>query len=591
MILLNEEKDWFENYSKAGKDATRYNKILIDAKKRIGKKPKKLKKVNPCPEIAAFEALEKKQEELLNDDNVDIFNEPKEKDKEKKDNKYLNQKLYFKAKLKYHDYHMNHLKKKEVEYNPSCTKYNPKYNCILKATKSCPSWEKQIGRKPIKPKEVCDKFYLEHDDIIDTMAGSAFIDMSKQPVTRQSVFDNQEKDNSLENYSVININYNNINYNLNENNQRPYTSLTKEVTKTSSRISNRSNNDIILENNYNNLNNNNKGFSSRVTSAKYNKRKIMKRILEAKNKEIINFNNISEINFNNAININDFSNNTRNTINFKKRKTTTQTQNINSNNTAISSNSIDMYNRYYIERMRKLKSKNKKKVSNSAFNSKSRIKAPDFSKNLSRESLDKLKEKDDTIVPYLIPDYSQVRPKPKMMVSYSKKNSNHKIYKNQSSKINSINSSFFYDADKAIENVNNHSTIHSPDFSLMSSRPIDNDPLPSYMKKIVDRSGLSEFSLNMNNYKNRDFGTMRTSFFPKQSFNKMINLNLLRSKKFFGNFIFGEKRKKFKKNNPLLAKVIRFYRNNFENVMLERNLKKFDNVTYKGIENNKNKFL
>ena len=78
MILLNEEKDWFENYSKAGKDATRYNKILIDTKKRIGKKPKKLKKVNPCPEIAAFEALEKKQEELINDDNVDIFNEPKE---------------------------------------------------------------------------------------------------------------------------------------------------------------------------------------------------------------------------------------------------------------------------------------------------------------------------------------------------------------------------------------------------------------------------------------------------------------------------------------------------------------------------------
>jgi hypothetical protein len=73
---------------------------------------------------------------------------------------------------------MNHLKKREVEYNPSCTKYNPKYNCVLKAPQSIPSWEKQLGRKPFKQKEVCDKFYLEHDDIIDTMAGSAFIDMS-----------------------------------------------------------------------------------------------------------------------------------------------------------------------------------------------------------------------------------------------------------------------------------------------------------------------------------------------------------------------------------------------------------------------------
>ena len=564
MILLNEEKDWFDNYSKAGKDATRYNKILIDTKKNIGRKPKKLKKVNTCPEIAAFEALEKKREDLLNDDNIDIFEEQIEEKKEKKENKYLNQKLYFKTKYKYHDYHMNHLKKREVEYNPSCTKYNPKYNCVLKAPQSIPSWEKQLGRKPFKQKEVCDKFYLEHDDIIDTMAGSAFIDMSKQPMGRQSYFDNQEKENSIDNISVININYNNINYNFNENKKRPITSLTKEITKTSSRISNKSNNDLI-ENNNNNINKN-KSFSSRVNSAKYN---------------------------NSAININDFSNSNNNTIfsvKYKKRKT--QTQNINSNNTAISSNSIEMFNRYYIERMKKIKAKHKKKkVSNSAFNSKSRIKAPDFSKNLSRESLDKIKENNNECVPYLIPDYSQVRPKPKMMVSYSKKNTRHKIYKNQSSKIKPVNYSLFYDADKAIENVNNHTTIHSPDFSLMTSRPIDNDPLPSYMKKIVDRSGLSEFSLNMNNYKNRDFGTMRTSFFPKQSFNKMINLNLLRSKKFFGNIIFGEKRKKFKKNNPLLAKVIRFYRNNFENVILERNLKKFDNVTYKGIDNNKNKFI
>jgi len=564
MILLNEEKDWFDNYSKAGKDATRYNKILIDTKKNIGRKPKKLKKVNTCPEIAAFEALEKKREDLLNDDNIDIFEDPIEEKKEKKENKYLNQKLYFKTKYKYHDYHMNHLKKREVEYNPSCTKYNPKYNCILKAPQSIPSWEKQLGRKPFKQKEVCDKFYLEHDDIIDTMAGSAFIDMSKQPMGRQSYFDNQEKENSIDNISVININYNNINYNFNENKKRPITSLTKEITKTSSRISNKSINDLIENYNNNNINKN-KSFSSRVNSAKYN---------------------------NSAININDFSNSNNNTIfsvKYKKRKT--QAQNINSNNTAISSNSIEMFNRYYIERMKKIKAKHKKKVSKSSFNSKSRIKAPDFSKNLSRESLDKIKENNNECVPYLIPDYSQVRPKPKMMVSYSKKNTRHKIYKNQSSKIKPVNYSLFYDADKAIENVNNHTTIHSPDFSLMTSRPIDNDPLPSYMKKIVDRSGLSEFSLNMNNYKNRDFGTMRTSFFPKQSFNKMINLNLLRSKKFFGNIIFGEKRKKFKKNNPLLAKVIRFYRNNFENVILERNLKKFDNVTYKGIDNNKNKFI
>ena len=38
MILLKEGKDWFENYSKAGKEATKFNKILIDAKKYDFKK-------------------------------------------------------------------------------------------------------------------------------------------------------------------------------------------------------------------------------------------------------------------------------------------------------------------------------------------------------------------------------------------------------------------------------------------------------------------------------------------------------------------------------------------------------------------------
>ena len=166
------------------------------------------------------------------------------------------------------------------------------------------------------------------------------------------------------------------------------------------------------------------------------------------------------------------------------------------------------------------------------------------------------------------------------MVSYNKR---HKVKKltSKSSDIKGINYSFYFDADKCFDKINNHSTIHVPDFRLMSSRPIDEDPLPSYMKKIVDRTGLCEYSLNMNNYSNRDFGNIKTTFFPKKSFNKIINLNLLRSKKFFGNIIFGETRKKFKKTNPLIEKIIRFYSKNYENILKEKNLNKFDSITYK----------
>ena len=79
MILLKEGKDWFENYSKAGKEATKFNKILIDAKKSLTKNPQKRKMVNNCLEISAFESLEKKKEEsiakALNQDN-NIFDNP-----------------------------------------------------------------------------------------------------------------------------------------------------------------------------------------------------------------------------------------------------------------------------------------------------------------------------------------------------------------------------------------------------------------------------------------------------------------------------------------------------------------------------------
>ena len=585
MILSKEEKNWFDSYSKAGKEATKFNKIFTDAIRNTSIKAQKKKRVNPCPEIAAFESIEKKQEEmeeklkLLNEDNIDIFNEPKVEEK-LKINKYINQKKNLKNNYKFHDYHMSHLKKKETEFNPCCTKYNPKYDSIKKVPQSIPSWEKQSGRKTPKKKDSCDEFYIEHKDIIDTMAGSSFIDMSKQP-EKKGLFSNlEEKEYIIDNYSFIksnNFEYN-FNYNFNEDSKRPISGLTKEVTKASSRVTNKSNINDITDSNTNR----NKKTTSRISSASNIKRKIIKNVLEKKKRG--NIMNISEIKQNDIININD--NNEKN-INYKIINNKRRSQTLNSNNTAFSSNnSMELVNQYYLDRMKKINA-NKKKKSSSYIKKKSKIKAPDFSKNLSRESLEKLKEGNNYCVPYIIPNYTQIREKPIMLVSYTKKDTNHKIYRNLSSKIPKMNYSFYYDADKAIKNINNHSVIHPPDFNLMSSRPLDDDdPLPLYMKKLVDRSGLSQFSLNMNNYKNRGLGSIKTSFFPKKSYNKLVNINLLKSRKFFGNILFGENKRKLIKNDPLMAKVIRFYNQNLQNIMAERSLKKFDGVTLKAYDNN-----
>ena len=60
------------------------------------------------------------------------------------------------------------------------------------------------------------------------------------------------------------------------------------------------------------------------------------------------------------------------------------------------------------------------------------------------------------------------------------------------------------------------------------------------MKRIYTRNScydITQLSLKLNNYKNRGFAKMNSSFWPKKSFNKIINLNLLKSKKFLNNVI------------------------------------------------------
>ena len=608
MFKLNETKDWLYNFSKAGKDATKFNKVLSDTIRNSKSKQNKKIYVNPCPEIAAFENLEKKKEEmdkLMNDD-FDIFEKPVEEKEEKEESreKTVDEKVTNKEKYKYHDQHMKNLKKKEEHVNPSCTKYNPKYESIRRNT-SIPSWGKQVGRRPLQKRDICDKFYLEHDNIMDTMAGNAFIDMSKQPVKR-SIYDFQEKEKDKDkillyennNYSIINLNNtNNIELNINENSKR--SAFNKEMTKSSSRFSNKKLNETndLSNNKYISLNNNNSA-SSRMNSAN---RRILKRIFDKKNKKeksFMNISNVSEIkpdvDFNENINANDISNsiNTVSLTRTKSKKLIKSTVNnfqINSSNTILSShnNSIELLNTYYKKRM------SSKRPKNAHLNpklkkekSKSLIKAPDFSKSLSRETTKKIKDQSETVIPYLIPNYTQVRERPIMMVSYNKRKKVKNI-NTIASKIKGINYSFYFDADKCYDKINNHSTVHVPDFRLMSSRPIDDGPLPSYMKKIIDRTGICEYSLIMNNYKNRDFGNIHTTIFPKKSFNKVINLNLLRSKKFFGNIIFGECRKKIKKTSPLMEKIIRFYSKNYERILKEKDLDKFDSVTYKKYDDSK----
>lgn len=117
------------------------------------------------------------------------------------------------------------------------------------------------------------------------------------------------------------------------------------------------------------------------------------------------------------------------------------------------------------------------------------------------------------------------------MVKYSKKRT--KNYK--TARDIPADTIFVGDPGKFLNKTGNHKEVHPIDFSRMEGRPLQDDPLPCYMKGITSRQSqvlLTDKSLKLNNYSEAKFVDSQSSFFPKKSFNKIINLNLMNSKKF-----------------------------------------------------------
>ena len=168
------------------------------------------------------------------------------------------------------------------------------------------------------------------------------------------------------------------------------------------------------------------------------------------------------------------------------------------------------------------------------------------------------------------------------MVSYSKKKDNKN--RAQSSRATGLNYSYYYNPDKALDKINNHSTIHVPDFDLMSSRPIDNNPLPSYMQKVHDRfflNNMNDKSLSLNNYSNRGYFSATSSFFPKRSYNNIINYSVINSEKKNDN----KKDDDIEKRIELLKLQVNYSPQVYEQLVKDGTLNKFDKVSLKSNNN------
>ncbi|MCQ2815946.1 MAG: hypothetical protein MJ252_01650, partial [archaeon] len=188
---------------------------------------------------------------------------------------------------------------------------------------------------------------------------------------------------------------------------------------------------------------------------------------------------------------------------------------------------------------------------------------PDFSKTTGREPNFTNRTKMLPALPSnCAPNYDFVREREKMMAIYYDQ---HKIKKFHKEKYEKLNFVYQFDYDKYFNCVNNNKEPKTPNFKLMTSRPIDNkDPLPSYMKNLFfkfDNKMFTADSLKMNNFSNGQFCSDYSSFAPKKTFNKKIKESTLPND-FYGTFYKSQlKRNDFNKDicEEILSKTqIRF---------------------------------
>ena len=213
-------------------------------------------------------------------------------------------------------------------------------------------------------------------------------------------------------------------------------------------------------------------------------------------------------------------------------------------------------------------------------NKKIHINVPDFRTTISREQVEKIKGVKGFPMAFIQPNFAIRWERPKTMAVYDMPKKN----KPRNKQIIGIDSSINFDPNKIIDKVNNHVPSTVPNFDMMTSRPNKPGPLPSFMQKMYTRESaycMTEKSLKENNYPNAKFMSATTSFWPKRSYNRIINLNLLNGQ------IFKNKKEKdetIEKQKNMVISSTKFYHQNFDDLLKEGYLNKFDNVTYKTIK-------
>ena len=560
-MFLNEHKGWYGNFSGAGKTSAITYKALINQQNKLTKKHH----FNPY-KIEPFDPEVQKEILKQKEDNIDIFkldniDQPVLTKSSSsslitaKRNQKENSKRYY-----YHNKHRNQKRTTRHEYIPGCTDYYPKYTLTLSRSVSGAAWNTLTGRKElIKKDSTNSKFYLEKESILSTKAGKSFVDMSKQtsrPETGKKYMHSQWQFTP----SITKGN-------------RPLSSKLSFSGKYYTEQENFAT--IELSSNYND----DKGISSmkniNTNNIKHKHKQNMRPFTANIHNKHLKQSESSPLLINDTptgtMLLSSF---TSQSIPQEKQQISTQTE-----------DSYEQHKQQYLKLYKKTPktpithSKTQTQVKSTIKTKRKFIKAPDFQKTISREHIAMLNDKKKALISFSLPNYKQVRERPLSMVVYDRKN----YSKPKSKAFQGVDYSFNYDPDKMICKVNNHKRVQTPNLSLTKSRPDDvNDPLPSYMKQIFNRNSCYQttaLSLKMNNFANGVYLQPSNENWHKKTFNKIINLNLLNNKEFVKTFI--KNQKQFAKGKDTIAKSFKFYKKNYNDLLKDEMMSRFDNVTFK----------
>lgn len=206
----------------------------------------------------------------------------------------------------------------------------------------------------------------------------------------------------------------------------------------------------------------------------------------------------------------------------------------------------------------------------------------DFDKILSREKREQALSKKKLVDIIRNPDHSPLYERTKIFKYHTLQNKS-KIPQ----KIKCFNSYMNYNPNKAYKIRIVHPLDKVPNFNLILPRPNNNKILPSFMQKMFNRNAvytMNDKNLILNEYSEQKLGKTMTSFFPKQSYNNIINMNI-----FTGNIFENDYNLEDVENKKEEMKFrLKIKNKNLGKLIKEGELKRFDNFSYRTFHKTKN---